>query len=496
MTISNAQFTAWLKNPDVTRVVLVEAVIGLNGGGTTTRYLSNKGYTSSPTDTPSNTYYQPRITGSLQITRGIDVTNSGALTQTFGDLALNNTDGALDSWFNDYWVNRPITYYVGDPSWDRSDFRQVFAGVCGGIDTSDRVTFNVLISDKLQRLNTTVSEATLGGTTALADNLVPLTFGECFNISPLLTNGTINEYQVHNGPVENIIEVRDNGVPVSFTASLATGKFTLTNQPYGTVTCSVQGAKVSGTYSNTAAALVKLLITTYGSVAANRFLLSEINTSVFTTFDAAHPQPVGIYLSDRQNVLDVCNQLLQSLGSQLFIDSSGLVSIVQLSLPQSLPGTSVGISDMQDRTLAISTLPPVVAAIKLGYNKNWTVQTTTAGGLEQKSAALFAQEWLMVTQKDTAASANYNLYTDTDQIDTLLQVGADATIECNRRLNIFNVQRKVLKYSGFYHLLFEQLGDPQTLTHPRFGLSGGVTGQIVSIAVDYMSPVISFEVLI
>jgi len=496
MTISNAQFTAWLKDPGVSRVVLVEVTVGLNGGGTQTRYLSDKGYTSSPSDTPANTYYQPRITGSLQITRSIDATNNGALSQTFGDLALNNIDGALDSWFNDYWVNRAITYFVGDPSWARSDFRQVFAGVCGGIDTSDRTSFNVLISDKLQRLNTTISETTLGGSTSLADNLLPLLFGECFNISPLLTNASTNEYMVHNGPIERIIEVRDNGVPVSFTPSLSTGKFTLTNQPYGTITCSVQGAKPSGVYSNTAAALVKLLITSYGSVVGNRFTTGELDTATFTAFDTAHPQPVGVYLSDRQNVLDICNQLLQSLGAQLFVDSSGLVSIVQLNLPQSLPGTSVGIADMQDRTLTIKTLCPVVASVKLGYDKNWTVQSQLAGGLDQGSAALFMQEYLMVTQKDTTAAANYNLYTDPQQIDTLLVVGSDATIECTRRLNIFNVQRKVITYQGFYHLIFEQLGSPQTLTHPRFGLSGGVTGQIVSIAVDYLSPTVTFEVLV
>jgi hypothetical protein len=675
--ITDEQFTSWLNNQDAIRCVLVEVTVGQAGGGNITRYLSTKPYVTGNLDTPANTAYVARITGGLNYTRSLNM--SGDVSLSFGDLALTNIDGALDAWVDDYWINRPFAVYLGDPRWARSDFRLVFSGLTLGLNMQNRQTFNIQISDNTQRLNTPVSETVLGGSTSLANNLIPLTFGECHNVSPLVVDASINKYQIHLGPFERLIEVRDNGAPVSFVVEPTTGYFRLENQPYGTITCSVQGglipanflisndaftdstvwtysnvvtaltgtAPYSGTisngvtaaasgscyqemlyngitantahttsvfvkagiatsvdfktwgdshvglqgvhfdfttgkgtlitdapllahggvtqhwgaepvgngwwrlwvcgtnstdttakiinvtwpngdgtqisgylaglqlevgtfptsywngaaqlgtavYRNTVAELVRFLVTEYGD-SRLQFANTELDIAGLVRFDLQNRQPVGIYLDSRANVLDVCTQLASSVGARVTVNRQNKLTLVKLNLPQATGGTTVTAADMQEKTLAITAMPTPVASVKLGYCKNWTVQSTLAGGLDQTSVQLFQQEFLTVTRTDSAAAANYFLFTDPVEEDTLLLVGYDAVTEANRRLNMFNVQRKELTYSAYYGLIFEELGAAQTLVHPRFGLSSGVTGQIVSIAIDLTSNHITFKVLI
>lgn len=234
------QFAAWLKDQSATRCILVEVNVK-TGGLETTRYLSTTGYVTKSTDTPANTYYSPVVCGGVKFTQ--DLSLDGKVSMGFGDIELSNLDGSLDSWLNDYWNNRRIKVYVGDASWVRSEFQLIFDGTVTGIATRKRDTINIQLSDKLQRLNTPLSELRLGGTSSNADKLIPLTFGECHNVEPLLVDASNLEYQVHPGAIEQIIEVRDNGVPVAYSATLATGKFRLVNSPVGQITCSVQGAQ-------------------------------------------------------------------------------------------------------------------------------------------------------------------------------------------------------------------------------------------------------------
>jgi hypothetical protein len=287
--MTDAQFIAWLKDDSAIRCVLIEVNVQ-TGGVEVTRYLSNKGYTTSPTDTPSNTSYKPYIIGSIQFTETLSIDGNASLS--WGDISIDNYSGDRDSWLDDVWANRAIKVFIGDVRWKRTDFRQVFDGIVANVNTKNRETINLQVSDKMQRLNTPVTEVKLGGTTTNADQLIPLCFGECHNVTPLLINSAINQYQVHNGPIESIIEVRDNGVPVSFTPDLANGKFTLNQQPAGIVTCSVQGDKPSGVYYNDVANIVKRIVTAFGN-AAQQFTLAELDTAAFAAFTTANPQPVG-----------------------------------------------------------------------------------------------------------------------------------------------------------------------------------------------------------
>lgn len=651
MSVSLSTFTAWLKDSTAVRCVLVEVDVKLSGGSLVTRYLSNTGYVTSATDTPANTNYSPVVSGGVKFTESVSL--DGTFSLSYGDVELCNTLGDLDTWLNDYWTNRRIKIFIGDKTWIRDDFYQIFDGIVTGVDTRKRDTINLKLSDKLQRLNNPVTETKLAGSTANADKLIPLCFGECHNVEPLLVDPATHEYQVHNGAIEDIIEVRDNGVPVSVTKFLTTGKFRLASTPAGVITASVQGyvagqnialwsqqfenavwtktlttvtanattapdgtttadalvssgagntfvhqqltmaaasttftfsvylkagtysgsvvlrvrdgasvevgtttvvltsswqrAVVTGTftagatanpifyidpssnaagagetyyawggqvevspmarayaltttaaaniYPKTAVEQIKQIVTVYGN-ATTKFTTADLDLTALQTFDDANLKQVSIYLGERMNVLEACNKLADSLGARLVMSKTGLLSLVKVTLPQVTAGNTITAADMTDRSLYVSQMCPVKAAVIVAYCKNWKVQDTVALGVVENSADLFQREWLTARQTDSTAATNFNLFTEPVEEETYLIVGADASTEALRRLNVWSTQRKVLKYKGFGNLMVEKLGDPQTIQHSRFGLSGGVTGQIVGITTDWLQQKADLEVLI
>lgn len=483
--MTEIEFTDWLKKGGrYTLLVEVDTTVP--------RYLSTVAYTTLPTDSPANRVYSPVVSGGVAFTETLPL--DGSATLSVGDIELNNDDGLLDSWLDDIWVNKPIRIYIGDVSWVRADFRLIFTGIVDNINSRAANRLNISLRDKLQRLNTPVSETLLGGTTPNKDRLIPLCFGEVHNVEPLLVDPATLKYKVHGSAIERLIEVRDNGVPVSVNESLIDGTFTLVAQQAGTITCSVQGDKPT-TYSNRIADTITRLVTGYGKV-SDRLTTADIDTAQFAEFNTAHPQPVGVYLNDRSNVIEVCQQLASSVGAQISMSREGLLRLLKITLPATGTPLVVTPSDYVAKSLEIKERVDVKAAIKVGYCKNYTTQTGLNTGLPASHKDLFMQEYLSVTAKNQSVADTYKLNTEPVQTDTLLLTESDATAEANRLLTLWQQPRTVYKFVGYSHLLTVPLGQALTLVSPRFGLSEGKTGIVVGIQSDWVSRRVTIEVLI
>lgn len=494
MATTSTQLREWLKKGNNRRCVLVE--VGVFSGSEITRYVSNMGYTTKSTDVPANTLYTPLVSGGVSFNESISL--DGSVTVSTGAIEFNNVDGSIDSWMKDVWKNRKIKVFIGDYTWQRSDFYQIFEGVVDRMECNDRDSLTLVVSDKLQRLNTTLSDVKLGGTGQNADKLVPWLFGEAFNISPVLTNLATHEYQISGGAIERIIEVRDNGIPVAFTPDLANGKFTLNQQPFGTITCDAQGDK-SPTYTSNVTQIIKRLVKDFGNTDSSvRFTDADLDLTSLNAFAAANTQPVGLYLTEKANLLECCNKLASSIGARVAMTRAGLLYLVKLHLPQLSPGTLVTAADIKERSIYVSEMPEVVASVKVGYCKNNTVQETTADALPADQQAMYKaeQEWLTATSVNEAVAAQYKLLTNPTMIETQLIEEASANAESDRLRDMWSVQRSVVGYDGFPHLLLETLGSPQTIQHKRFDLSAGVTGQIVSITSDWLKADVQIGVLL
>ncbi len=549
-TLTPEEVTAWLEDPAAIRGTLVEVAVRPFGESTDiTRYLSSFGYTTNGADIPAHTAYEAALRGSVKYTERFDITGSGALS--VGDIEINNITGEYDSWLNDVWVNRNIKAYVGDIKWSRDKFIQIFDGVVADIDSRNLQSITIKVRDKVQRLNTPISELNYSDiypypassnltphydptdpNNVVPDLAIPMAFGELHNVTPILVDKANLVYMLNYGTINGIVEVRDNGIPLvlnkGYTVDVSKGTITMLYSPMGTLTVSVQG-DATGTYSNTAASLIRKLVISYGKVVPNpttgapttrsgtmipgssppigypivtpspdRFVEgTDIDTANFDAFNSANTQPLGVYVPSKENLLSTCQWLANSVGASLCLTRSGKLKLLKLSSPP--VGTPIVISkDMYKfGSLQIVDRTNVSGAIKLGYNKNWTVEANLLTDIPVEHRRIFAEEWSTIGVFNSTAITTYKLTGLPAQENTLLLTQYDAAIEAARRLSLWSVPHTIYKVTGTSVLLDLQLGDPVQLIGSRYGLTGATgvgVGTVISLQPNWSTGVASVDV--
>lgn len=489
--MTDAQFLAWLQDPAAARMVLIEAQVDV-AGVEVTRYIASRLYTTGPADTPANVEYLPLATGGLAFTEQVSLTGEAGLSG--GDIELDNADGALDGWLTDVWSNRAVRVWSGDPAWPRADFRLVFDGIIADVAVSGRESINLTLRDKLQRLNTPITEVKLGGATQNKDAVLPVPFGECHNISPLAINPATLEYGFL-GAVESIAEVRANGKPVAATIDNKTGRFKpVTNPLAQVITVSVQGDNVTS-YAPRIAPLVQRIATGYGK-AADRFTAADLDLANLAAFDTAHPQLVGLYVADRTNQAQAIQQLAASVGAQAIMSRTGQLRLVQVALPGLGVPVEIGPDHMRERSLHPVQRLPVAAAVKIGFDRNYTVQASLTTTIPPEHADLYATEWLTETVADEAVRARYRISDDPVQVETCLKTRADAHAEAARRLALNSVPRTIYEFDGEPEMMMLELGQAATLTDERYGLQDGAPAVVVLLSRYWLTGRVTVGVMV
>lgn len=507
------EIKSWLKTPDHVRRILVEVEGVITGPSTTTNYyFSNGAFISKSTDTPASTQYLPIIVGGINFSESFSL--DGQLTLSYGEIELDNTNGTIDSLINYIWANKVITMYLGDPNWPKDDYKILFSGYVADLRINSRNSLNLVITDRLQKLNTVLSEATiLQESKNNTDELLPVCLGECFNITPLINkiisgvNAGTTYYYVHNTAIEDIIEVRDNGAPVSFTKDLTNGRFTLDQAAFGQITCSVQGHKQNNTYTNKIGEIIKNLVKYYGTT-QSQFIDSDFD-STFTDLDTSftvggvYKRPIGYYNTSRQNLLSVCNQLADTVRAKLSVNVGPLASdanVGKLKLVKLEIGTvakfEITSSDIEQFSISLGEKSTVRAATKLAYCKNYTVQQSgLAAGLPQDSVSLFNTEWLYASVVDATVKTQYSLNEEPQPEETLLITNTGASEEAIVRNNLWKTPRFICNMVAYAHLFDIQLGDCVSITNRRFNLTNRL-GTVISVSRDWLGGRINLGVLI
>lgn len=503
-------YQSWLETPGLVRVLLIQ-VDSYVSGTLATKYLSTH------TVVVGGTTYSGVVKGGFDISESIS-TDYGA-TISYGDIEVYNANGEFDSWLTSthVWVNKAIRVYYGQlPSpgstVSLSNFEQVFDGIVSDIDSKDRFTLNLKVRDKLEKLNTTLTETLLGNYYNGTDNvptttytnqnnnsLRPVCFGEVFNITPLLSDPVNLHYMINTVAVESILEVRDNGVPVQFStaAPVPAGSFRLLQNPAGTITCSVQGTKlsvstadgaVSQNYSATASNAILTILRNYGKTLA----ASEIELSSFISLGL---QSVGVYLTDRTNVLQVCQELAKSCGLVLSTTRLGKVRLIDLAIPPSAT-TTITDSDILLNSFAVSRKLDVVAGFKLGYSRNYTQQTNLLTAIPQQHKDFFASDYTESIAQDSTTKAAYSITTEPALEATYLIDGTEADAVAQKKLNLFKVPRYVYKMTCTAKYLSVQVGTPVLLNNiSRFNIANTL-GLVISTKPNWLKETIDIEVLV
>ncbi|PTR04971.1 hypothetical protein C8R30_101168 [Nitrosomonas nitrosa] len=474
-------FQDWIESDSTYKCVLVD--VDVKDGAEKTLNLSSRPYPG----------YNPIVIGdSISMTERLSL--DGRSGFTVGDIELMNADGSIDSYLDYIWANRSVKVYVGDVRFDKVDFELVLDGVTDDIDSKSRDVLNIKVRDKLQRLEFPLTENYLGGSGNNKDSLLPLCFGEVFNISPLLADEATLKYQYHQGATEGVIEVRDNGVPVGFTANNTTGTFVLTQDPFGQVTCSVQGDKPTN-WNTTAANIINRIVTTYGH-SDLRFSGGDIDSSNFNAFDLANPQPLGIYIDLSDTVLNVCNQIAQSVGAQLMVNRLGKLQLHKVTLTPTGTPTEITSKDIIAGSLSVAQKIKVQGSFKVQYCKNWTVQPVLDTRIPAAHKDLLAKEWLEVKAENATVKSNYKQLVEVEAIPTLLLQESDAQDLADHYLSIYSTPRFILSLTVTPKFMTMNLGDFVTITTNRFGLDSGKTGQVVGIQINLGNGNVNLEVLI
>lgn len=506
-------YQTWLESTKEIRVLLVQVSV-LISGTEQVKYLSTHAVTVGGIE------YVPLIKNSVNIDESLSLDYSASIS--FGDVELANNTGQLDSWLNYIWKNRSIKiYYGGLPLPGSSptlanDFELVFDGVCVDVDAKSRQTINLKIRDKLEKLNTPVTEELIGNyykgelvseTVTVNQNrnvLKPLVYGEVHNISPVLTDPTELEFMVAAGPVEQIIEVLDNGVPVSFNTVaqsgepvLPAGSFRLVAPLQGTCTASVQGtAKLvnvaAGTYTDAYSSTISNTILTLLKFTGKGLDYADIDA---TSFAALGSEACGVYLNSRTNVLAICQELAKSAGLTLAVTRTGKVKLVKLAIPTT---STVTISDSDTilNTLRIVNKPEIVGAVKLGYAKNYTVLTGLVTGIPEEHKDLFAKEYLEVLAQDSQTITNYSLDSEPVLETTSLINRQQAQTVAEAKLELFKTPRAVYAMTCTSKYLSLDIGTPVTLVSSRYDLASGKKGLVISTKPNWLSGKVEVEVLV
>ncbi len=484
--MTDADFLAWAASSDCRPMALVHVTVRISGVETTL-YLSTRNFVTGAADTPSNTAYDAIVVGGARFSARMD-DDGDTGTLSIGDIELENVAGVRDAWLgSDYvWKNRQVVIYIGDPRWPISDFKLVHDGVVDDIDSREENKLNLRLMDKTQLLNVPLSEDVLGGSTVNKDKLIPNCFGECFNVEPLCINPATQQYQFHSGASEDIIEANSGGaVPVTITKSVATGKFTLSAAPANTLICaSVQGDKPSA-FSRNIAVIFKRICKDFGPT-ATRLVDADLDLTQLSAFEAAFTQSVGLYAPERINKLEACRQLAASVGAQVIPTMAGKFRLVQYTASPAGTPIEVTASDMEEGSLHIADRLPVRATCTLGWGKNWRVVDAPSGGVPTSSSALYMKEWRTVTRSDSTVASVHKLDAAEVMEETLLIVESEAVTECERRRDDRKVQRQIYEATYLPHLLLTELGSAMTITHARFNLVAGKTGQVVNVERDWL----------
>jgi len=453
----------YFATPDARRILLLE--IQRTDAAATCYRISDEPYITDPADTPSSCAYSPIIGGSglPEFRRVVNDVFDGGASTGFGTVTLASTSAAYTS-----------SAGAGNAVMTLPRGTAVTLKVAAPRDLFAYSTAITLATGKINRIGGSsdgdLSLEIIDGSAAIAAKQIaidtataPLCFGYCRNVTPFLTNPATLKYTVHDGAVNDITAVYDDGVLLTlgtdYTKTVAGGYFNLTGSPAGTITCDVQGAKVSGTWLQSTQAIIGNLLDRAGVTAYTR------------AFNSVPSGTIGLYLTATETLGSLLNKLMQGCAGYWLLDRTGVLTFAQYPLP-STATVAYDEKSLLDR-VQIDESDRLYSAVKYQYRTNWTTQTQVRPAATAAQAAFAASAGLLGSTTLTPA-AEYT-YTDSPLLQTYFDSGADAATAAGRMQTLYGVPRKIITSVVPYSATLA-LGDQVSLSWFGSSYSGAVVG--------------------
>lgn len=335
----------------------------------------------------------------------------------------------------------------------------------------------------------------LQGDESLKGKYRPLVYGQVRQVQPVLVNGTLLAYQVHDGSVEAIGAVRDRGIEFDFAAdyataslllaasipageyatSIAEGLIRLGATPSGIVTADVQGDD-SGSlgYVSTAADIIRKIATTQGPLTDP----DDLDTGTFADLNTETSAVVGVSTGlESTTTAEVLDSVAASVGAFLDFTRNGRLRVVRLVNPTTT-STDKLITSIDRETFGGRQADIPAHKIKLGYRRY--PQTLNgeevAGSVGDSTRFDFGQEYRTVeggTAAESATILEKHPSAAAYEVQTLLDTEADAQTEADRLQALHSPSRHRYAVGEWGGLFAYELGDVVELEVPRYDLTNG-----------------------
>lgn len=499
------------------------------------------------------TGFNPRLVGDVSFSIGlVDSAKGSRTTSNYGKLRFLNSDGKLDLWLDYGFDGRNLKLLVAPIGVTNLDTHsvEVFNGKIDKLEIEDNNYLSLSFRDPLLLLDTPIQptnysvgetityfDGTTNVTVTVTDNLKdktkPMVYGKVYNIEPVLISSADRVYQVDSMPIHAITAVYDKGVlltpGVGYVVDTSKGVFELIHNNAGTITCDVEGRILYSTsYSARLSEIVKDILINKG------IPISVLDEVVNRSVD------VGIYISDRENTLDVLDKLVSSvdgfygfkpngmfiLGNltvpntsvpshiagnnfskygDLFSDRAGNLYVLGSDLVAPIDYASVetlsesGIITPVDRitkltesdiigNYTLTTVGDVVYRAKVRHSKNYTVQTDVAYSVSGAVKEFMSKEYRDVVSEDLAIQTKHTRAIEYIQEESYLVDSTFGAILANRflqknKMPVLELRMTVQSYS----MADVTLGSILNIFDYRFGFSSGVLACVREISVNYLA---------
>ena len=501
-----------------------------------TIYASDTGYRSRSTDAGGVVAYPPIMDQAFAIDRRINLDPAAsAAAAAWGTISLSNTDGRFDSLVAAQNSDgREVRIYFGAKSYDqargywvdpaKASLAAAFKGIAQpwtlGIETLD-----IPLRDATYWLERPISSSLytgaggLNGGADLTGKPLPKARGGTStypirNVAPVLVDATALIYQYSDGPgtVQALYEggdtniVFDSNTTNLYAGSTPAGKyrtdnsrglFQLGSTAVRQITVDVTGQFPTAGVQTTAFAIARYLLTEDAALPT-----SYLDTSTFTTLDAAYPYVSGLWIGpdDQIDGATAAAFILGGFGAKLFPKIDGTLSAFALRAPAGMPVISLSaatVISVTPRDLPSMLYPPPFR-IRVGYQRAWAVQTSGLSPLATAARQSFVgTQWRVNGASSSTILSAYRRPNDPAVIGGGLLNGADATTAATDMLALWATRRRLYDVTiPVLTGLSLDLGNLISLTFPLDNLRGGALGVIVGAQLRSQDSTITFQVLV
>ena len=285
--------------------------------------------------------WRARLKNTLTLGMGIfsDEFQSAGAERTVGQIEIIIADGELDEFVNYDFLYQNIKIWTGQQDQEFNDFKLVFHGLIES-NLYDERTMRLKLGDLSNSLEEDLKipnytgTGTYGGNADLKGHNMPMAWGECFNIEPVLIDTVNLIYQCHFRQIESIDGVYDKGAAITydgdtsdltswtaiagkFKTDLSRGLFKLGAKPVGLITADIKGDSVGG-YVNSADQIIKRIFNL-----SQKSALLNIDDISFSALHAANSSRLGFFSKNLQKTSDIFSHIMRSLGGFWHVDWKG-----------------------------------------------------------------------------------------------------------------------------------------------------------------------------